>query len=541
MPDLSEISEADLAGMSDEELIALTGGMVEIAEEDRKINQLQYYEPVSAKAMRFHESTAHVIGVGGGNGSGKSETTLVDLVSCATGCFPDHIAHLADQKFKGPINTRIVLESLTAVLHPVFVPKLQWFSWTGQKPMGGEQGHWGWIPQDFLIDGDFSKSWSEKLRTLKVCCRDPHNRDNILGYSRIQFMSHDNDPEDFASGDYDYVMLDEPPTYAIYRENQARTMRVDGKIVLAMTWPDDPAIPVDWVFDEVYERAKDGSDIEWYEFFTTENKHLNQKSIAAQMDKWDDETKAVRIYGRPIRFSNLIHPDFTAEDRVWDFRKGKQVLELEDEQTQKYYNHVVEFDHNIHTPVVFLLDPHPRKPHMFMWVAVDPYDDWWVVVDGECDGEPEDLRNQIYEMERTYGLRSSLRLIDPNMGKSPMGKRRGDCWQEEFSNCGLHMDLADDSDVGRSRINGRLKPDRDTMRPRIHIHPRCENTIHQLKRYAWEDYKKSQERDLKQKPRDKNDDYPTLLKYLANYDPDYRFLRQGAPVIGRGKRKGAYS
>jgi hypothetical protein len=36
-------------------------------------------------------------------------------------------------------------------------------------------------------------------------------------------------------------------------------MRVDGRLMLlAMTWPDDPSIAVDWLYDEVYEPGKSG-------------------------------------------------------------------------------------------------------------------------------------------------------------------------------------------------------------------------------------------------------------------------------------------
>ncbi len=114
-------------------------------------------------------------------------------------------------------------------------------------------------------------------------------------------------------------------------------------------------------------------------------------------------------------------------------------------------------------------------------------------------------------------------------------------WQDEFDAAGLHFDLADDSDVGRGRINEFLKPDRHTLRPRMHIHERCFDTNHQMKRYTWDEHRRKEEKDIKQKPRAKYDDYPTLLRYLMNFEPTFSFLHHGAPVIRRaGTRKGAY-
>jgi hypothetical protein len=160
--------------------------------------------------------------------SSKTEACLAEMVMCMTGQIP---ISLQDEikpkdKLRGPINCRIVCESLTTVLHPIILPKLQWWKWTGVDQPGGEKGHWGWIPRDCLIGGDWSKSWSEKYRMLRVLYRDPLQQNRVIGESTLQCMSRDQDASDFASGDYHMILHDEPPTHAIWRENQARTMRV---------------------------------------------------------------------------------------------------------------------------------------------------------------------------------------------------------------------------------------------------------------------------------------------------------------------------
>ena len=96
-------------------------------------------------------------------------------------------------------------------------------------------------------------------------------------------------------------------------------------------------------------------------------------------------------------------------------------------------------------------------------------------------------------------------------------------------------------DVGRGRVNEYLRPDDRTLAPRLHFHARCQTAIAQMKRYTWDDFKHGQGKDLKQKPRDKYDDFPTLLKYLMNYLPTFSVLKEGAAVIRRpGTRIGAY-
>lgn len=491
--------------------------------------------------------------------SSKTESVLTFIAACATGIFPESMKHTARKWFRGPINVRVVCESLTTVLYPVMLPKLQWWKWTGVDEPGGERGHWGWIPPYCLKDRQWDKAWTEKLRTLTVICRDPDDPNIVRGESTIQFTSFDQDPSDFASGDFHLVMHDEPPPLAIWRENEARTMRVAGRMLLSMTWPDDPAIPVDWIFDEVYEPGitEHGGQVEWVNLYTTDNPHLNQDAVAMQAAKWSEEMRSVRIYGKPIRFSNRIHPLFTDQTQHWCFSCGKVTI-AQDNPTRAgladlwtctlcggnavtEFNHVEEFEPAAYWPTVWVVDPHPRKPHMGLWVQIDPSDDWWVVDEFAVEGDPVDVRRHCDGVEERYGLNIPLRLIDPNMGRSPSSSKRGRVWQDDFDEAGLVTELADDSETGRKTINTLLKPDDATMRPRIRIHPRCRSTISQLKRYSWDDYKRASEKDQKQVPKSKNDDFPTCLKYVANHAPTFAGLRGIGAILHRGGvRRGAY-
>ena len=556
---LAELNQDDLQNLSDEAFRTLMAQAVMVTQADRRQNQILYYNPASPRAQLFHDSKAKVVAAGGGNGSSKTETMLVEMVMCGTGVFPLSQRHLVDQKFKGPINMRLTVESLTTTLEPIILPKLMFWKWTGVDKQGGERGHFGWIPQKCLIDGAWEKSWSAKLRILRLLCYDPYNPDKILGETTWQFMSVDQDPTDFASGDYHICGHDEPPKLAIWRENEARTMRVDGRLLLAMTWPDDPSINVDWLYNEVYEPGRNNDpNITWLELWTTENKHLKQEAVAAQAAKWSTEMSNVRIYGRPIRFSNRIHPEFCDQTKTWCFRCDKSIIPVPQEftvngatprevcpecQSEKIceYNHVQEFEVAHNWPTIFIIDPHPRKPHAFTWCQISPSDDWYFVADGQVDGDCTEVRKAVERVESDMGLFIAGRYIDPNMGRSPAGQKRGITWQDEFNSAGLICDLADDSGVGRARVNTMLKPDEHSMRPRLIVHPRCKDTIYQVQRFSWDNYSHNIDKDQKQTPKAKYDDFPALWRYLANTEPTFRFLRDGAPVMHRpGKRRGSY-
>lgn len=479
--------------------------------------------------------------------SGKTEHALVEGIIRCTGQVPASLHETYPMgKLTGPIHMRVVCESLTTVLDPIILPKLQYFAWSGLLPQGGGQGHWGWIPKHCLIQGDWKKSYDKRLRILTLLYRNPHTG-KAEGTSTIQFMSYDQDSSDFASGDLQYCLHDEPPTYEIWKENRARVMR-GGKgstLLISMTWPDNPASPVDWLFDEVYDKGTPGPekdpDIEIINIFTTSNPHLDQDSVtkrAAQMSKLERNT---RIYGLPIRFSNRIHPDFTDVVRHWCYECGAVCMVTTGNRCSECQgDNISEFCHvgpitvNRRYPIFNIIDPHPRKPHMLCWVQVTPNSDYEVIREVLVPGGAEDVRDAVTGIEAELQPLLVYRLMDPNMGASPSGAVREVTWQMEFDTVGLHFDLADDSDVGRARLNTLLKADPYFRRPRFRIDTGCTTSIFQMKRYVWADHAKVDGRDVKQKTLPKNDDFPTMFKYLMNRLPDSADIIE--PVVYRKPR-----
>src|SRR3990167_2290454 len=159
---LAELQPASLSHLSDDAFRELLAATVAVTHEDRKQSQILYYQPVSPKSQTFHDSKAKVVAAGGGNGSAKTETMLVEVIMCATGVFPESQRHLIEQKFRGPIQCRVTVESLTTTLDPIILPKLQFWKWSGVDMPGGAKGHWGWVPKNCLVDGDWLRSYSSK-------------------------------------------------------------------------------------------------------------------------------------------------------------------------------------------------------------------------------------------------------------------------------------------------------------------------------------------------------------------------------------------
>ena len=171
----------DLAKLTDEQILALTQDVVSLQELDRRENALYYYQPANETVGRIHQLTVGTIGVFGGNGSGKTEHALVEGIIRATGQVPESLrGSYPKEKLQGPIHMRVVCESLTTVLDPIILPKLQYWEWSGLPPQGGHQGHWGWVPRYCLIEGNWKKSYDKRTRILSVLYRN-NNTQKIEG------------------------------------------------------------------------------------------------------------------------------------------------------------------------------------------------------------------------------------------------------------------------------------------------------------------------------------------------------------------------
>lgn len=478
--------------------------------------------------------------------SGKTTTPLVEAVALATGTIP---ASLATEprflgKFKGPLQVRVICSSITTNLHQVMLRKLKWWMWNGSGRPGSLQGHYGWVPKDCLIDGQWESSWSEKLRTLRLLYRKPENPAEVEGESSIQFMSSEQDVEHHASSEFDLIILDEPPPYEVYQESIARVISKGGRIFIDMTWPSDPTAPVDWLFDEVYDKKGD-PNVAVFNLFMTENPNIDQAEVSLRAAQMTETERQIRVYGQPIRFSNRIHPTFTDQTQTWCFACGKVVIAHAHECLTCHgtetadFSHVEGFKVQPLWPVVCLLDPHPRKPHMLAYWAVDPSDDLWCLGELLVEGTCEQVKRECDLFEQDFRVQVVQRLMDPNMGRSVSGSDRSITWQDEFAAVGLPFDLADDSDVGRQRVNGYLIPDRHTLRPRMIWHPRNEVGIRQFKRYCWDEDARSEMRGLKQRPKPQHDDFPTLAKYLLNSNPTFSALKHGGTVYRRPGHRSA--
>ena len=514
----------------------------------RQESQLYFYQPVSAEARKIHLSTAKVIYASGGNRSSKSDSCLAELSIQLTGIVPFCLKDVyPKEKIRPPIKARLICSSLINVWETALKPKLQWNRWNGRGDPGGPWGHWGWIPRSMLIKGRWEESWSASTRVL-----------TLNNNSTLQVMSTDQDLENFVGDSLHAIMIDEGCGESLYRENRIRTMDVGGRLMIGYTPPDETgaAWEAAWMYNQIYERGLPGPtkdpEVDSFTLFTEDNRMLDPVEIKKISDGLTDEQRETRLHGRFMHLSGLIYPIFTSQPAVWCFQCKKKAFvvnglcsKCQGDNLAEYCHEIEPFDTAYTYPIVYMLDPHPRKPYMMMWIAVGPMDDAFQIAEMECDLEPVELRDKVFELEGDLGLHVMKRVMDPNMAESPAhaAGRRHVTVRDELDAVGLRCDLADDSFApGKTRLTQMLTPDPLTLKPQAHVFSSCQGTISQFKKFSWDEWssRMGSHKDPKPQAKEKFSDYPTLWRYFALGNHTFRWLKSTLMSPSRRKRTGAY-
>jgi hypothetical protein len=547
MPSLEELIERadtltvdELKALPREDRIKLALELQQKRQGIQMENQLLFYKPVSDEARRFHCSQVQQRIILGGNGSSKSETQLVDLIIEMTGIIPYSLQSIyPKEKLRAPLMARLIVESFTSTWEGSIKPKLVWNTWTGLKD--GIRGHWGWIPKSLLKNGKWEDSWSAEFRTL-----------TLTNGSKLQIFSHDQEVSKMASASVHRIAVDEGPSSAEWRENLMR-LREGGSISLAMTPPDEESKSwaSAWVYDELYTKGQLGPekdpDIDSFTFKTRDNPFVDQEAITKAIKGMTETQQATRTEGAFTHLGGLVYPIYRDTPTMWCFTCNERTFLVNNTcgkcagtDFTEYTNFVEPDPKYYRYPTVFLIDPHPRKPVMMIWVAVDPIDDAAQIHEMELDKEPEDIAKRVFEFEKEMDLTIAARIMDSKMGgqaASNAGKRHVSV-KMAYDQVGLRCKMADnDFAVGKNRLKSLLKPDGRTRKPRYVVFNTCKRTNFMFKHFVWDEFVHGDGKDQKQQPKSLNDDFPALARYFANEDYTFARLTMGIQPMRSTKRQ----
>lgn len=574
LAEVAKLSVEDLTRLSVEEpayFAAIEAANTRFLLADAKVNQLLYYRPLNADCWRVHESTAFEIGLQGGNKSGKTGVSLAELAIQMTGVVPlcfrvcrtcgqpmveragtwlheapdaghDGVLRYPVVKLRAPIRARLTVTSLVSAYDVNLKPKLQWWMWNGKlrdRLRGDpELGHWGFIPQGFLLHGDWMQSWSEKHRLL-----------TLANESTMQVMSHgqaDGQQSDFDQGAFHLIVEDEIPPEHVHRSNRLRAMELGGRILTGGTPPDDrtAAVTVAWFFDQVLAPGLEAVNPEEtfaVALWTENNTTLEAVDIDRAAKGLTGEQREARLHGGSIHLHGLVLPGFTEKPKTWCFGCGTPVQVIADACTAcggsdlARYCHVwddadVDWPGPTRWPLVFYMDPHQSRPTACAWFKVDPNDGWWQVAEREIAGDAAAVVAEVEACEKALEQRAVWRKGDPKItvqtnqyAKDFQGQPFN--IKRAFAEVGFFFEDANTNfTVARERLLEALKPLPYTRAPRLRVHRSCTRTIYQVGHFVWNTRGRRENTNVKEEPSRNHSDFPALWRYLAMDAPSYRQL-----------------
>jgi hypothetical protein len=99
--DLTKLDSHTLCKMPGEVFRYTLEQLLKLDAQDRRELQLLRYRPPNVRTRNIFKSKARLIGIGGGNGSGKTTTALVKVIAMATGVIPDVLREDLRPQFPG--------------------------------------------------------------------------------------------------------------------------------------------------------------------------------------------------------------------------------------------------------------------------------------------------------------------------------------------------------------------------------------------------------------------------------------------------------
>jgi hypothetical protein len=233
----------------------------------------------------IHSSTAEIIGASGGNQLGKTVMACIETLIKVTKQLPIAMeGWYPKEKLpkKDTVHYRVIAQDYTNGILKNIIP-------TYQK----------WTPKEFLVDGTWEKSYSEKRNTLTLS-----KAGRVFG--TIEFMSNEQDISSFHGPARDGLVFDEEPDFEVFKANMARLTTADRVDVLFSMTPDNG---MSWIYDMIATQDRfEKSRIDWFKLSPVTNKRANLtvlETILKSQTSYDGVK--LKLLGEFISLSGLVY------------------------------------------------------------------------------------------------------------------------------------------------------------------------------------------------------------------------------------------
>lgn len=410
----------------------------------------------------FHSSTAGGRCVFGGNRSGKTISSVVEMIWWATGTHP----------YKRTPRPPVALRHV-AVDKPQGVDKIL------------KELYKQLCPPRILEGRAFEKAWHTKPDEL-----------HFSNGSFIEFLSYEQDLDKHAGTSRHAIAFDEEPDEAIFNENMARLVDTDGSWWISLT----PLEGLTWLYHRFYLPWESGTlseDVKLWHWLTSDNKYIKMSAVERLLGDLSPEEKQARMTGQFMALSGLIYP----------FNERIHVKPLE------ALPHLLTFTS---------MDHGYRAPSSWHWYQVDSDGRIYVLREHY---KAELLVSQhaaiVLGTEAAVPLlRPSYRIGDPAIHNR--GQLDGQTVASEYSNHGVHIGPGNNSvDAGINRVAQYFAVD-EKYGPGIYIDPSCRELIREARTYRWDEWasrKMETQKEPKTKPKKKDDHAMDDLRYAVMTRP----------------------
>lgn len=426
-------------------------------------------EDIPAKldgAVDVHKSQAAVVGVAGGNQSGKTTSGVINDLIKACRAVPRALRGIAEHRIpKKKVNRiRVTCADYTNGILNHNLPVLK-----------------KWVPKDYLIDKSWEKSWSDKRNTLTLV----HPEEKII-CATIEFMSNRAPVETFQGPPIDRCRYDEEPDQRIYQENLVRfTTSEKLDIELDMT----PTSGLSWIYDELFkeERTVTGDRIEWFKLNAVTNRYANYKVLDEAWGQIKDyDVLRMRALGEFVSLSGLVYgryfkrSDHLIKPEALGLDKG---IYLRCNCEAQYHEHAT---HRSRCPyldyVAYLgVDPHEVKASTALILCMDRNGNHYV---DTCYREEKTMNDVAKDLNRLLqGYRYGFGKCDPHADSSKTAYDNRNIWRMLTTGPNRIPRLRKADAYHGSRLAGvdiiknLLTPHPITKRPQLYIIDRPENEL----------------------------------------------------------------
>jgi phage terminase large subunit-like protein len=419
-----------------------------------------YYEPQFYQEP-FHKSNKATRLVLGGNQTGKTEVGVAEVLRIALGIDPYKKFDYSEY----PLMIRVCCSDIAKGLGEVMMPKMQKL-----------------IPMS-------------EVKQIRRHSTGQWQKVTFHNGSTIEFLSYEQDTKFYEGWTGHFVHFDEPPPLEKFVATKRGLMRHEGRIIITATPLNEP-----WIYDTVYMPGIRGDDkIDVFQFSLFDNKYLTDEARAEFIKIIPDEEREARVYGKFKHLTGLVYKAFGSE-------------------------HCIEsFEIPSHWTRICACDFHPRKPCVFVWVAIDENDVAYVYDELIVQGTIKQIAERIIGKESGDKGRVRYRFID-NIAATP-DRISGKCPQRELAYEGnlLGHPLAfrnstKDWSMGMNAVSEYLRV--VNGKPGLYFFKdKCPKLIESMGRYTWDI--KAVEDSGKERPRKQFDDLPDALRYALVLKPRY--------------------